>query len=56
VVWVVGRDGFAGNWWVSFGALLGRTLGGVVLGSLKVIHTRNICLVGYRLKPLFECG
>ncbi|QCD89632.1 hypothetical protein DEO72_LG4g578 [Vigna unguiculata] len=56
VIWVVGRGGFARNWWVSFSELLGRTLGGVVLGSLKAIHTRNICPVGYRPKPLFEGG
>jgi len=42
--------------WVPFSALLGRSLGGVVLGSLKTIHTRNLCPIGYRPKPLFEGG
>jgi len=56
VVWVVGCGWFAENWWVPFGTLLGRSLGGVVLGSLKVIHTSNLCPVGYCPKPLFEGG
>ena len=54
MVWVVGGGGFGGKWLVSFGALLGCTLVGVVVGLLKVIHTTNIWPVGYRPKPLFE--
>jgi len=54
VVWVVGRGWFAGNWWVPLGTLLGRSLGGIVLGSLKAIHTRNLCPVGYRQKPYLK--
>lgn len=56
VVWVVGGGGFCGKWWVPFGALLGCTLVGIVVGWLKVIHTTKIWPVGYRPKHLFERG
>jgi len=54
VVWVVGGSGFRRKWWVPFDSLVGRSLFGVVVGWLKVIHRTKISPVGYRAKPIFE--